>query len=173
MNLETSLVVVALIWGGWVLLKIHRRRQNMNNPIHTIISSPKKAVKNEMPRLGKPGTLNYDQIKELQKNNFEPDKNWSKEEADLILDAVAYLRCVCRDISGEETEQNSPPIEIQNELLRFILTEQDIREYVRKWGETRRVTSKNKPTNDKPILEMNNQYVRVRDLALGFFSDDK
>ncbi|MBB43181.1 MAG: hypothetical protein CMM44_05400 [Rhodospirillaceae bacterium] len=171
MNLETGLVLVALIWGAWVLMKIHRRRQQINNPIAPIIGSPKKTKKNEMPRLGKPGTLTYNQIKELQKNNFEPDRNWSIEEANLILDAVKYLRCVCRDVANAEVEKD-PPIEIQNELLRFILTEQDIREHVRKWGDTGRLTGKKQITVNEPPLEINNQYKRVKELAIEFFSDE-
>ena len=70
-----------------------------------------------MPRLGTPGTITRDQIK-LKDNDFTPERQWSKEEAQLILDTVTYLRAVIYMVS----EEASPPIEVQNEILKFILT---------------------------------------------------
>lgn len=172
MDLETVVVFGGLIWGGWVLLQIHRRRQSRRDPTATIIERPKADKNREMPRVGKPGSLTYKQIQALQQNNFEPDKNWSREEAALILDAVKYLRTVCRDIA-EDDEEPDPPLDVQNELLRFILTEQDLREYVRKWGEERRAAGHGDYDEDYPQLPQNNQYNRVRQEADRFFVQER
>ena len=52
---------------------------------------------------------------------------------------------------------------VQNALLLFILTDQDLRDYVRKWGETRR--DEGAEDDDDPELMRNNQYDRVVDAA--------
>lgn len=91
-----------------------------------------------MPRIGKPGTLTADQVKELRRNDFTFDKGWSKEEAALILDTLAYLRAVCRHAAGGA----DAPLEVQNELLSFILIRQDLRDYLREWGAARRADRK-------------------------------
>ena len=117
------------------------------------------AARREMPRMGEPGTVTFNQIQALRRNNFSPEKSWSREEAALILDAVKYLRAVCRDVS--DADDGPAPLEVQNALLRFILTEQDIRDYVRKWGEGRRRAGLGDYGEDEPILSRNNQYARV------------
>ena len=48
-------------------------------------------------------------------NDFVPDKQWSFEEAALILDAMIYLRAVCHDIAGDE--DGLAPRGVQNGLL--------------------------------------------------------
>ncbi len=143
-----------------MLYRIHQRRQSRKDPTGAIIERETKAKPREMPRVGTPGSITFNQTQELKRNHFQPDKGWSQEEAALILDAVKYLRSVCRDIAGDE--DGPPPIEIQNELLRFILTEQDIREYVRKWGIDRRAAgASDYDDEDEPELARNNQYERV------------
>lgn len=83
-----------------------------------------------MPRLGRPGSITRDQIKQLRKNDFEPSRMWSREEAQLILDSVTYLRAVIFMATGEK----DAPLEVQNRLLKFILTDEELREYVYDWS---------------------------------------
>jgi hypothetical protein len=54
-------------------------------------------------------------------------------------------------------------LEVQNALLRFILTDQDLRDYVRKWGELRR--DDGAEDDDDPELMPNNQYERIAEAA--------
>ena len=54
-----------------------------------------------MPRLGMPGTITREQIKLLKDNDFVPERQWSREEAQLILDTVTYLRVVIYEATGE------------------------------------------------------------------------
>jgi hypothetical protein len=109
-----------------------------------------------MPRIGTPGTVTEVQIKELRRNLFTPSRQWSFEEAALILDAVSYLRAVCSKVIGKR----QPALEIQNELLTFILEDQDLRDYVRKWGKDRR------EMGEKQVeLMENQQFQRVAKAA--------
>ena len=158
MDLETGLVIGALIWGAWVLLKVHRRRQAFGDPSASVVEKPEQARNREMPRVGDPGSVTFNQIRALQQNNFEPDKNWSREEAALILDGVKYLRCVCRDVAQSDPSDGPPPLDIQNELLRYILTEQDIREHIRKWGEERREAGADDFDDDEDDFEDDDYY---------------
>ncbi len=121
-------------------------------------AKPGQPAQSSMPRLGTPGTVTPDQLRALERFNFTPDKKWSREEADLILDAVAYLRAVCADA----IRQAEPPLPIQNGLLRTILTDQDLRDYVRAWGERRRAAGE---AGEEPVLAHNNQFERVADAA--------
>ena len=107
-----------------------------------------------MPRIGTPGTITDEQINALKDNSFGPTKEWSFEEAALILDSVTYLRGVCKGVLGNE----QPPLELQNELLAFILEDQDLHDYVRRWGEDRRKAGVNGKVTK---LKHNNQFKRV------------
>ena len=158
MNPETLMIVFGLLWGGWIIFRIHKRRQSQNDPSSSIVSKP-KLKPSEMPRMGNPGSITFNQTRALQRNDFSPDKTWSLEEAALILDALKYLRSVCREIA--EDKDGVAPLEVQNALLRYILTQQDIRDYVRKWGEDRRNLGFEDYADDEPNLEKNNQYERV------------
>lgn len=170
MDAETLIIVGGFMWAAWILLRIHKRRQaNAEHPVDTILPKVPKVPKNderEMPRVGEPGSISFNQIQALRANSFAPDRNWSREEAALILDAVKYLRAVCRDVGDQE--DGAPPVDIQNELLRFILTQQDLRDYVRKWGEDRRDQGIDEFSDDDPVLVQNNQYGRVEAEARKF-----
>lgn len=181
MNLESIMLAFGVGWAVWVLMRIHRRRKAMQQPARDDApaqrpaASPSAAARREqatMPRVGEPGSLTFNQIKALQRNGFTPDRSWSREEAALILDAVGYLRIVCRSVA--ESEDGPPPLEIQNELLRFILTQQDLREYVRKWGEDLRREGCNPIEAAEevppPSLARNNQYERVAAKAGAFLA---
>lgn len=158
------------MWGAYMLYKINKRRQQSADPAAGLVAR-QPAKPREMPRLGDPGTITFNQIKAMQQNNFDPDKSWSREEANLILDTTRYLRAVCRDIGDED--DGPPPLEIQNSLLKFILTEQDLRDYVRKWGEDRREEGFDEFSDDEPTLVRNNQYSRVEAEAKRFLIKDK
>ena len=100
MNPETLMIVFGLLWGGWIIFRIHKRRQSQNDPSSSIVSKPKPKP-SEMPRMGNPGSITFNQTRALQRNDFSPDKKWSLEEAALILDALKYLRSVCREIAED------------------------------------------------------------------------
>jgi hypothetical protein len=53
-------------------------------------------------------------------------------------------------------------LEIQNAILRYILTVQDIRNFIRKWGEDRRGQGLGDFADDEPELMRNAQYDRVK-----------
>ena len=159
MNPETLVILVGFIWGALVLFRIHKRRQENLKKTPVQPAARPATARREMPRIGEAGSVTFNQIQALRRNNFTPDKSWSREEAALILDAVKYLRAVCRDVS--DADDGPPPLEVQNALLRYILTEQDIRDYVRKWGEGRRRAGLGDYGEDEPILSRNNQYARV------------
>lgn len=158
MDTESLVILIGFMWGAYMLYKIHKRRQASSDPAAGILPQ-QQSKRGEMPRFGEPGTITFNQIKAMQQNNFDPDKSWSREEANLILDGVKYLRTVCRDVG--DNDDGPPPLEIQNAMLRFILTEQDIRDYVRKWGDDRRDAGFDEFSDDEPVLARNNQYSRV------------
>ncbi len=107
-----------------------------------------------MPRLGTPGTITREQIKWLKDNDFEPSRLWSKEEAKLILDCVTYLRSVIY----MTTDEADPPIDVQNHLLKFILTDDDLREFVYEWGLDR---TRDEDTAPQPVLDRDENFARV------------
>jgi hypothetical protein len=160
MDNESLIIGFAIVWGLWIVSKIHRRRGRRGNPSADppARSAAVKAVEDKaMPRLGNSGSMTANQARALKFNDFVPDKQWSFEEAALILDALVYLRAVCRDIAGDE--DGPAPRGVQNGLLRFILTDQDLRDYVRRWGERRR--EENVEDDEAPKLEPNQQFDRI------------
>lgn len=161
MDSTTLVIIFAFAWGGLMLYRIHRRRNAAEAQKNSGEQSPVPAATGEktMPRAGEEGSITYNQTRALQRNSFTPDRNWSREEAALILDAVKYLQTVCRDIAGDD--DGPPPLEIQNDLLRLILTGQDLRDYVRKWGEERRTAGGGDFDDDEPQLARNDQYARI------------
>ena len=167
MDPQTLMIAFGFGWGAWILYRIHQRRSNKSDPGEPLVGM-RKAEQAAMPRAGTPATLTFNQIKALQDNSFTPDKNWSKEEAALILDAVKYLRAVCRDISDDD--DGDPPLDTQNAILRYILTEQDIRDFIRKWGEDRRDQGMADYADDEPMLTRNGQYDRVTTKAKQFLT---
>jgi len=172
MDPTTLVIAFAFAWGGLVLYRIHKRRTAAQAERKAGGEAAPKAPaqQNTMPRFGEPGSITYNQTRALQRNNFTPDRNWSREEAALILDTVKYLRTVCRDVAGDE--DGPPPLEVQNALLRFILTGQDLRDYVRKWGEDRRAAGAGDFDDDEPELARNDQYARIAVEARKFLSPE-
>ncbi|MEX2453110.1 MAG: hypothetical protein WD470_00310 [Rhodospirillaceae bacterium] len=103
-----------------------------------------------MPRLGTPGSITRDQIRLLKENNFEPSRLWSREEAQLILDSVTYLRAAIYTI----TQETDPPLEVQNKLLRFILATDELRSDVYDWSVNRTRDDSGKALPDLPRDEL-------------------
>ncbi len=158
MSTESLIIGFAIVWGLWMLLRIHRSRGARRSLFaDKTTGTAKDGDVRAMPRLGKPGTMTPNQARMLRFNNFVPDKQWSFEEAALILDALTYLRAVCRDMAGEE--DGPAPLKVQNELLRLILTDQDLRDYVRRWGERRREEGAGE--DEMPTLTPNRQFERI------------
>ena len=161
--MESLLLGILVAVGVWLFMKY--RQGNGASLFGGLFSGSRSQVQHksppkqrEMPRIGKPGTITDEQISALKDNLFKPTKEWSFEEAALILDAVAYLRGVCKEVLGNE----KPPLKLQNELLAFILEDQDLRDYVRRWGEGRRKTGINGKATK---LKHNNQFKRVEKKA--------
>ena len=168
MDAQTIMVAFGFAWGAWIIYRIHKRRSGRGEPTAPLVSKS-KAERAAMPRFGEPGTMTFNQKKELQNNSFNPDNNWSQEEAYLILDGVKYLRLVCSEISSQK--DGAPPLEIQNALLKFILTEQDIRDHVRKWGEDRRNQGVGNCSKDEIQAIQNRQYDRVKTEAKKYLTE--
>jgi hypothetical protein len=160
-------IIVAL--AVWIFMK--RREGKRGSLFGSLFRGSRAQVqqktpqrKREMPRIGTPGTITDEQINELKRTLFEPSKEWSFEEAALIIDSVTYLRGVCKEVLGKE----QPQLEIQNELLAFILENQDLRDYVRKWGEKRREAGvRGKATRLKHNIQFKRIAQRATDLAGG------
>ncbi len=135
-----------------------RKRQQLQQ-LQTGDESP-----STMPRLGTPGSITREQMQELKRNNFEPSRLWSKEEAQLILDTVAYLRTVIRMRTGED----DPPVAVQNRLLRFILSDDDIRQHVLEWGLNR---TREDEQAEHPAIERDEVFAKVEKVVMELWED--
>lgn len=131
------------------IMKAQKRRQ-----AEELESGGPPEEPSSMPRLGSPGTVTRDQMAWLKDNHFEPQRVWSKEEAQLIIDTVIYLRAVIYTA----TEETDPPIDVQNHLLKFILTDDALREYVYQWGLNR---TRDEDAQPQPVLEQNEHFDKV------------
>ena len=120
-------LIFAVVIGVTVYLFVRRIRLLKGQRRETPVVAEEAA---DMPRLGNPGTITREQMRALKENHFQPSRLWSREEAQLILDAVTYLRAVIHETTGDE----DPPTEIQNQLLKLILTDEHLRDYVLEWG---------------------------------------
>jgi len=126
MNSIIIAIVVAFI--VWLSIRSGRRMKEKKTRLKS------EAEKKTIPRIGTPGTITKEQTERLRENLFEPLKDWSFEEAALMLDTTAYLRAVFSKIAGLKDH----PFDAQNELLVFILNDEQLRDHVRSWGEERR-----------------------------------
>ena len=130
-------------------LKQQKKLQKNKNVVANTGQEP-----GSMPRIGKSGTITRQQIQSLKDNNFEPSRIWSSEEAQLILDTVTYLRSAIYMV----TQEKNAPIEVQNTILKFILTNEDLRDYVYRWGLNR---TRDERSQKHLILERNECFERV------------
>lgn len=136
MDQQTLLLAVVIAVGIWAGMRVLRQQRERQRPPAPPPQSLPSAERGTMPRIGEPHTMTPRQIRALKDNEFVFDRSWSREEAALVLDTVAYLRAACRRVTGSAGEP--PPLEVQNELLRIILTDRELREHVRQWGMARR-----------------------------------
>lgn len=116
-SLLIALLVAAVVW---LLGRAMRGR----------VAKVRAAAQPAMPRIGEPGTVSEEQLERLEALNFEASRHWSREEAALILDAVAYLRAVIAAVRGP----GEAPLDLQNRLLALILTDPDLRRRVEGWS---------------------------------------
>ena len=125
--MESLILAVCVALFVWLFMRRQRlkRQQQLMDRQDKQDSGPPQEPKS-MPRIGKAGSITRTQMKALKDNEFEPSRVWSKEEAQLILDALDYLRAV---IAGE-TGEKKPPLGIQNQVLGFILEDEALREFL-------------------------------------------
>lgn len=148
-SLIMAVVVGVTVWLFMRRIRLKRLQQAQAK------AAPRPEPKT-MPRVGTPGTINKAQMAQLKKLHFMPDRGWSEEEAALIIDTVMYLRAAIEDTTGE----TDAPLEIQNQVLGFILTDEALRDYLLSWGQNR---ARRGETDDKPVLRQNENYDRVVD----------
>jgi hypothetical protein len=120
-------LIVAILAGVamWFAINQGRKRRARRAALATQAAQPPAA--GTMPRLGMPGTISRQQIKALEANNFEPSTDWSREEAALMLDGLAYARGVLAAVTGRRDHD----IDAQNQVFAFVMRDDVIREYVR------------------------------------------
>ncbi len=164
------LIVVAILFWMWM----RKRRQDMADPAKRAEIEGKRAKREaqrreakpqSMPRIGTPGSITEEQVEALKRENLEPGRDWSFEEAGLVLHTVEYFRWVSEIV----TDEYYPPIDIQNKLLAFILTDQDLRDYVRKWGRKR---ANGGTGEEAPEIPRNRQFEKVAGYIETLWSPD-
>ena len=129
--MENILLAVVIGVTVWLFMRNARnRRARRRGLIQSSAGSDTGTQPKSMPRIGVAGTITREQIALLKRNNFEPHRQWSTEEAQLILDSVTYLRAVIRMVTGE----SDAPIEVQNNILGYMLVDEELRENVLEWG---------------------------------------
>ena len=160
--MDSLLIAVAVGIVIWLLMRraayARARRQmaaRQQQPAGAGADAPAAGQKT-MPRIGTPGTITRTQIAELRALDFEPMRQWSREEAQLILDTVAYLRAVILD----ETGDSNPPLEVQNRLLGFILTDEELRDSLLEWSLNR---TREEERAERLVLPRDETYERVAD----------
>lgn len=160
--MDSLLIAVAVGLVVWVLMRraaYARARRQMaarQRPEAAEDAAPSPDEQKSMPRFGVPGTITRSQIADLRALEFEPMRQWSKEEAQLILDTVAYFRAVILD----ETGDSNPPLEVQNTLLSFILTDEELRESILEWSLNR---TREEEEAGHLVLPRDETYERVAD----------
>ena len=118
-----------------------------------------------MPRIGQSGSITRTQMKELKDKDFEPSRVWSKEEAQLILDAVDYLRALI----ARETGETKTPMEVQNQVLAFILSDEEMREFL---VDRARNLTRDETERGKLEPEQDEKYARVAEFVTGLWEDN-
>ena len=129
--MESILLAAVIGLAVWLFMKnartMRERRRRLGQPPPDTGDAPQLK---SMPRFGVPRTITREQMARLKENDFEPHRQWSKDEAQLILDSVTYLRAAIRMVTGE----SGAPIEVQNNILGFILGDDELRDSILDWG---------------------------------------
>ncbi len=157
--MDSLLVAVAVGLVVWLLMRraaYARARRQMAARQSANGSTPAENPQNTMPRLGMPGTITRAQMNALRANDVETMRQWSKEEAQLILDTIDYFRAVIL----EETGDDDPPLEVQNRLLGFILTDEELRDSILEWSLNR---TREEEEADRIVPPRDKTYRRVAD----------
>lgn len=129
--MENILLAAVIGVAVWLFMRNARtRRERGRGLVQPPPVSDNEPQPKSMPRIGVAGTITREQMGWLKENQFEPHRQWSKDEAQLILDSVTYLRAAIR----METGETDAPFEIQNNVLGFILIDDELRENVLDWG---------------------------------------
>jgi hypothetical protein len=114
-----------------------------------------------MARQGRPGSITDDQVEAREAERFlvpAPLRrldDLSTEEAQAVLDALAYLRAAVTQITSED----NAPTGIENELLATVLTDEAFVAHVGGWSRSGR------PLPLKPGGNLN----RLRDVLLQYW----
>jgi hypothetical protein len=124
-SLIFALFIAAAAWIMFQRAKKTRARRAQEGATQAAAGGPRT-----MPRIGTPGTVTKEQVQALRANDFQPSNQWSREEAQLVLDAVAYLRAVIAITTGDR----DAPIEVQNKVLALVLGEEKLRLHVLDWS---------------------------------------
>ncbi len=154
--MESILLAVIIGLAVWLFMKnartMRERRDRLRQPPPDEGDAPQPK---SMPRFGVPRTITREQMARLKENDFEPHRQWSKDEAQLILDSVTYLRAAVRMVTGE----SGAPIEIQNNILGYILGDDELRDDILDWGLNR--TQEEEDTGDEVELPPDETFERI------------
>lgn len=98
----------------------------------------------EMPRIGKPGTATDEQVEALMEHRVIPAPpcrdlhDYSAEEAQAILDAIAFARAVTTQVTGGEDEEAPPEAltALLNELVAETLADAELRAFALRWAKS-------------------------------------
>ncbi len=167
--MESILLAVIIGLAVWLFMKnartMRERRQRLSQPPPDDDASDAPQPKS-MPRFGVQRTITREQMARLKEYDFEPHRQWSKDEAQLILDSVTYLRAAIRMVTGE----SGAPIEVQNNILGFILGDEELREDVLDWGLNR--TQEEEDAGDEVELPPDETFERVANHIRQLWEDD-
>ena len=167
--MESILLAVVVALAVWLFMR-NARAMRQRQRRHRQAPPPPRAgdapEPKSMPRFGAAGTITRQQMVQLKQNDFEPHREWSKEEAQLILDSVTYLRAAIRMVTGEA----GAPTEVQNNVLAFILGDDDLRDSVLDWGINR--TREEEDAGEDAELPSDQTFQRIGDHIRALWEDD-
>ena len=165
--MESILLAVVIGVAVWLFMRnartMRQRKQGLAQPPPDADSEPQPK---SMPRFGVAGTITREQMARLKEHDFEPHRQWSKDEAQLIIDSVTYLRAAIRMV----TLETGAPIEVQNNVLGFILGDDELRDDVLDWGLNR--THEEEDAGDDVELPPDETFERVANHIRQLWEDD-
>ncbi len=169
--MESVLLAVVVGLAVWLFMRNARamrarRRRPAEPPVDSAVAGEDAPATKSMPRFGVAGTITRQQIAALREMDFEPARQWSNEEARLIMDSVTYLRAAIRVVTGE----SGAPIEIQNKILALILGDEGLRDSVLDWGLNR--TREEEDAGDDVELPDDETFERIADYIRELWEDD-
>ena len=164
--MESLILAVCVALFVWLFMRRQRlkRKQNILDQQEALAKGPPQEQKS-MPRIGKAGSITRTQMKALKDNDFEPSRIWSQEEAQLILDSLDYLRAVIARKTGEK----KPPMDVQNQVLAFILSDEALREFL---VDRARNLTREEAERGKLDPERDDHYARVSEFVTGLWEDN-